>query len=944
MIQQHPGFATLKEVIRQALASGDQAPLEQESVHQSAGEIVSNLLDGLRPSERGEFGYPHFEPRLTTSCREGSGVPITSQNFLWYTVHARRQSANGDVSEWSRFVLPRSHFDYSLGPNFFGVEHVTTEVPAREEWVEIEYEYWDAVTKLDIAYTLLAPVFSVDTRGILSSSEREVWEFFADWVQGMYSVGQVVVVELERLLATYEQTGDVVQLWDGFYRQVGSAVFESAQAMVEFVTGRVVSEGFVRPILELLIRRLAFVPEAIGGVGESAQIISTYNAFSHFEIPSERVALHAGIVDDAERFARLRVLVLDSDGSPVGTEEPEILGDVLPHCEEGHFVSSTSEGSEWLSKPLFIDRSQATGIFARDGDMSCGLDSVSADTPALVPGESELVLRFPAARLASTVLPAIRCGKEQTVVLAGENLLGVRGVRVSASEVTVRSFECAADGSEVLVNLGVADERPPEEFELSLETHHRGTVTAQIPVECSISVAIEAPANGQVVRTGDIVEFRATAMDQSGVDVSDDVDWYWISSRHAGYLGTSRSLSVRYLGIGEHRIKAQAQVPDDPSRAGSDEVWISVTPDVEFEVFVRGPEDESRFFPGDLVEFEAIALDTLGNEVEAVDWGWWSSLDGSIGSTRAFSWSALSTGRHEIRVTGRYHFGQGVEDSKTVGVVVRERAIRIASLAPSDGDEAEEGVPIRFLGHAEDQDGNAVDALWRWTSDTDGELGTTSDFVRSDLSVGPHVVTVVANDPEVPGVADTLAFQLEVLDASYHWAGSYTVQQVGPCEVVSGLACGRIGYRELAGRTGSSSVEMLFAEVPEQGNLRLNVAFGGSFATFQGCLAFEVDARDGQGFSISMLLNEYPTDVTFLVDYSFDDERGGHFEASIHHPNEDIPVAGVWSVRKRRGLFGKCVNPEDGSICRQVSGQPTPDCLDGCDSHPDSEECLWTSN
>jgi len=65
----------------------------------------------------------------------------------------------------------------------------------------------------------------------------------------------------------------------------------------------------------------------------------------------------------------------------------------------------------------------------------------------------------------------------------------------------------------------------------------------------------------------------------------------------------------------------------------------------------------------------------------------------------------------------------------------------IDSIVPG---EAAQGEAVAFTGHGTDSDGTVV--AYRWTSSSDGEIGTSASFTTSSLSVGSHTVSFRAQD------------------------------------------------------------------------------------------------------------------------------------------------------------------------------------------------------
>ena len=132
-------------------------------------------------------------------------------------------------------------------------------------------------------------------------------------------------------------------------------------------------------------------------------------------------------------------------------------------------------------------------------------------------------------------------------------------------------------------------------------------------------------------------------------------------------------------------------------------------------------------------------------EGSIVGYNWSSSINGRLSSSPSFSTSSLSVGTHIISFA--------VQDEKldwstpiTQYVVItaltnQKPTASITSINPA---ETTYGTPIYFNGQGTDTDGHVVG--YRWTSDKDGELSANPFFMKSNLSVGTHIISFRVQD------------------------------------------------------------------------------------------------------------------------------------------------------------------------------------------------------
>jgi hypothetical protein len=129
-----------------------------------------------------------------------------------------------------------------------------------------------------------------------------------------------------------------------------------------------------------------------------------------------------------------------------------------------------------------------------------------------------------------------------------------------------------------------------------------------------------------------------------------------------------------------------------------------------------------------------------------------SGADGSSGSGPADSGSTTDPGSTGVDPST----GTGADGSTEAGTTAATDetgpvgAPPVAQIThPGDAEERVVGVPIPFIGEANDpEDGALAGASLVWTDSVEGEIGQGEQFDAALLTLGDHVVTLTATDAD----------------------------------------------------------------------------------------------------------------------------------------------------------------------------------------------------
>lgn len=257
---------------------------------------------------------------------------------------------------------------------------------------------------------------------------------------------------------------------------------------------------------------------------------------------------------------------------------------------------------------------------------------------------------------------------------------------------------------------------------------------------------ILSPQTNTTFEEGSTVSFTGKAEDATEGLLSGP-QLVWISSRDQ-QIGTGTSFVKNTLSPGTHTITLVAE--NRQGRQGIASITLVISPlgSTPPTVTLKNPAAAAIFEQGDFISFEGTATDSSEGRLSGTALTWTSSRDKEIGTGESFSRDDLSTGTHILTLKARN--SRGIENSSSVTITVNPKNIAPpvpAITSPATGSSFEKGDTIIFQGSATDPvEGRLVGQNLVWRSSKDKEIGMGENFVRDDLSVGSHTLTLTARN------------------------------------------------------------------------------------------------------------------------------------------------------------------------------------------------------
>lgn len=164
--------------------------------------------------------------------------------------------------------------------------------------------------------------------------------------------------------------------------------------------------------------------------------------------------------------------------------------------------------------------------------------------------------------------------------------------------------------------------------------------------------------------------------------------------------------------------------------------------------WISSPAQDASYKAGTAITFSGTASDKESGSLTGAALVWKSDRDGQFGTGKTLVYSNLSVGTHTISLTATDPQGLSYTHNRTITITGLPNQAPSASIsAPSDGTSVVQNTAVTLTGAGTDaEDGTLADSLLVWSSDKDGPLGAGTSLVRSNLSVGTHVITLSVKD------------------------------------------------------------------------------------------------------------------------------------------------------------------------------------------------------
>jgi hypothetical protein len=215
------------------------------------------------------------------------------------------------------------------------------------------------------------------------------------------------------------------------------------------------------------------------------------------------------------------------------------------------------------------------------------------------------------------------------------------------------------------------------------------------------------------------------------------------------------------------------QVNDPKNAVGTDSIELLIVPNGAPTASIVSPQASGSYTSDELITFEGLVDDTEDAPEDLTCW-WESNIAGALdavacepdsqGTVEGFGY--LDAGDHAITLRVEDSGAKDASDSVVIDVNEPNETPTCAIIAPEDGSFDQYGIEVLFQGEVDD-DGDLGDLSVIWSSDRDGELGSSVPSSSGDvtlsyaeLEVATHVISLWVEDERGESCSDSIVYSV----------------------------------------------------------------------------------------------------------------------------------------------------------------------------------------
>ena len=294
-------------------------------------------------------------------------------------------------------------------------------------------------------------------------------------------------------------------------------------------------------------------------------------------------------------------------------------------------------------------------------------------------------------------------------------------------------------------------------------------------VNATPEATILSHQDGDEVFEGYTVTFQGSVSDADHPADNLTVSWYMGgASICSGLLPSEDGSTTCEATVEEAAGDLTLQVKDPKNAVGTASVELVVVATEAPTAEVTSPEASGSYASDALITFEGAVADPEDSPEDLTCW-WESNVAGTLdeveckpnseGEVQGFGY--LDAGEHAVTLNVEDSSGKDGDDSVIITVGEPNSPPTCAITAPEDGAFDQQGVEVVFQAEVDDEDQEVSQLSVTWSSDQDGEIGSSTPSSAGDvtltyaeLSVTTHVVILEVEDEQGEICSDSIVYSV----------------------------------------------------------------------------------------------------------------------------------------------------------------------------------------